>query len=255
LNSKRTTGKKIIRRNCHPIIDPARAGFTTGFLQSHTVALPGLKNIKKHLIWYLAGGLFAGFMLLTFFVLLDPLSKIDRKFSEEIQEHHYRVLDQLMKGISAFGYMPASAILVGLTALLLLLFSYKREAFFVLLTALSGLISTFVKFLVNRSRPAAPLVRVLEKTQQQSFPSGHVQFYIVFFGFLVLLMYQLKDLPKTLRAGISGLSLLLIFSVPISRIYLGAHWFTDVLGGFILGLLILLVLAYAYLNVFVKTKD
>ena len=215
--------------------------------------MAGLKNIKKHLIWYLAGGLVAGFMLLTAFVLLDPLSKIDREFSEEIQEHRHLVLDRLMKIISAFGYMPASAILVGVTALVFLLLSYKREALFVLMTSLSGLIGTLVKLLVNRPRPAAPLVMVLEKTQQQSFPSAHVLFYVVFFGFLVLLMYLLNDLPKTLRIGIAGISLLLIFSIPVSRIYLGAHWFTDVLGGFLLGLLTLVVLAYAYLNAW-KTK-
>ncbi|MDP9077651.1 MAG: phosphatase PAP2 family protein [Bacteroidota bacterium] len=214
-----------------------------------------MKNIKKNLIWYLAGGLIAVFMLLTAFVFLDPLSKIDREFSEEIQEHHYLVLDQLMRGISAFGYMPVSAILVGATALFFLLCRYKREALFVMLSALSGLISTLVKLLVNRPRPAASLVRVLEKTQQQSFPSGHVLFYVVFFGFLLLLMYQLTGLPRILRRAISILSLLLIFTIPISRIYLGAHWFTDVLGGFILGLLTLVLLAYAYLNAFVKTKD
>ncbi len=234
---------------------PARAGFATGSLQSHSLSLTGLKNIKKNLIWYLAGGLIAVFMLLTAFVFLDPLSKIDREFSEEIQEHHYLVLDQLMRGISAFGYMPVSAILVGATALFFLLCRYKREALFVMLSALSGLISTLVKLLVNRPRPAASLVRVLEKTQQQSFPSGHVLFYVVFFGFLLLLMYQLTGLPRILRRAISILSLLLIFTIPISRIYLGAHWFTDVLGGFILGLLTLVLLAYAYLNAFVKTKD
>jgi len=215
--------------------------------------LSGLKHIKKHLTWYLAGSLTAGFVLLTAFVVLDPLSKIDREFSEEIQEHHHLFVDQLMKWISAPGYMPASAILVGATALLFLLSGYKREALFVVLGSLSGLVSTLVKLLVNRPRPAAPLVRVLIKTQQQSFPSGHVLFYVVFFGFLVLLMYQLKGLHKILRISVAGFSLLLILLVPLSRIYLGAHWFTDVLGGYLLGMLCLIALANTYLHAW-KTK-
>ncbi|MDP9078923.1 MAG: phosphatase PAP2 family protein [Bacteroidota bacterium] len=204
--------------------------------------------MRKNIIWYFSGAIAAGFLLLTAFVLLDPLSLIDREFSEEVQEHHNQLLDHVMKLISWFGYMPGSAILIAATALLFLLFGYKKEALFVLLTALSGLVSTLVKLLVNRPRPVPTLVRVIEKTQQQSFPSGHVLFYTVFFGFLVLLMYRLAHLPKTLRILVAIISVFFLFTVPVSRIYLGAHWLTDVLAGFFLGLLSLASLSYFYLK-------
>lgn len=197
---------------------------------------------------YLATMLSAGFLLLTLFVVFDPLSRIDREFSEEIQEHHNLLLDRLMKAISWFGYSPGSTIIVAGTALLFLLFRYKKEALFIVLTSLSGLLSTLVKILINRPRPLAPLVRVIEKTEQQSYPSGHVIFYTTFFGFLTLLMYLLKQLPKGLRVSITVLSLFLVFSVPFSRIYLGAHWFSDVLGGFLLGMLLLIALGFCYLH-------
>jgi len=197
---------------------------------------------------YLLSIIVAGFFFLNLFVLLDPISLMDREFSEEIQEHHNHVFDVAMKLVSWFGYMPNAAILAICTALLFLIFKYKREALFTIFTMMSGLITSSVKFLVDRPRPLPSLVRIIEKTRQQSFPSGHVVFYIVFFGFLFLLMFRLTALPKVLRVSVSACCLLLILTVPISRIYLGAHWFTDVLGGLLLGLLCLYTLSYYYLK-------
>jgi membrane-associated phospholipid phosphatase len=204
---------------------------------------------KKRILRYVMLGILIGFILLTIFVIVFPTSIIDREFSEEVQEHQYVFLDTVMKAISWFGYIPAAPVMVSGTALIFLGFKYNREAFFLLLTMLASLVSTVIKLLVNRPRPSENLVRVIVKTQQQSFPSGHVLFYVTFFGFLVILMYRLNAIPKWLRLSVSVFSLLLIFTIPFSRIYLGAHWFTDVTGGFLVGLLCLYVLGYFYLKI------
>jgi len=81
-----------------------------------------------------------------------------------------------MKGVSWLGYMPNSVIVALITALIFYLFKYKKEALFLVLTMSSGLVSSFVKMIVNRSRPSKSLVRIIETTQQQSYPSGHVIF-------------------------------------------------------------------------------
>lgn len=194
------------------------------------------------------GSLAMGFLVLTVFVLLFPSSFIDREFSEEVQEHSNPFLDTVMKGVSIFGYMPYSAITVLGTGLLFLLFKRKKEALFVVLTALSSLVSLGIKILVNRPRPTENIVKILVKTTEKSFPSGHVLFYVVFFGFLTLLMYEIKSIPKLVRYPVSALCLLLIFTVPYSRVYLGAHWFTDVIAGFFLGLICLYGLSAWYLK-------
>lgn len=190
-----------------------------------------------------------GFILLTLVVVLLPTTFVDIDFSKEVQEHQNPLLDTAMEAISWFGYTKGALITVLSTALLLLLARYKRAALFVVLTLLSSLVSTVVKALINRPRPSASLVRIVQKTTQQSFPSGHVLFYVVFFGFITVLMYQLRRLNKTLRIIVAAISLFLIFSIPASRIYLGAHWFTDVTAGFLLGLLCLYVLSFYYLKV------
>lgn len=196
-----------------------------------------------------------GFVALTILVTLYPTSFIDLEFSEEVQEHQNKFLDTAMYLISVPGYMPESPIMIVCTSLVLFLFRYKKAAVFVMLTMLAGLVSTVVKALVNRPRPSDDVVRIVLKTTQQSFPSGHVLFYVVFFGFLVVLMYQLEDIPKLLRWFVIAFSLFMIFAIPFSRIYLGAHWFTDVMGGFLLGVLCLYLLSWLYLRKPAKTEE
>ena len=190
----------------------------------------------------------AGFLALTALVILFPASSLDIGISHEIQEHHNAFIDELMYLVSCPGYMPEAPIMIGGVSLLLLLFKYKKAALFVLLTMLSGLISTIVKALVNRPRPSEDIVHIVLKTKQQSFPSGHVMFYVIFFGFLCVLMYQLQGIPKVLRILVIAFSLALMFIIPVSRIYMGAHWFTDVLGGFLMGLVCLYLLSWLYLR-------
>jgi len=205
-----------------------------------------LKKYQVHIVNFVLGSISIGFVALTILIIIFPHSFVDLKFSQEMQEHQNPFLDTIMKLASWFGYFPGSAIVVLLGTLLFFIFKYRTEALCVFLTSVSGLISSVIKILVNRPRPTAPAVRIVQKVHEQSFPSGHVLFYIVFFGFLIVLMYQLKTIPAMIRISVAAFSALLIFAIPFSRIYLGAHWFTDVLGGFLLGILCLYLLCVFY---------
>ncbi|WP_186461850.1 phosphatase PAP2 family protein [Mucilaginibacter pallidiroseus] len=189
-----------------------------------------------------------GFIALTALVALLPTSGLDIEFSHYIQSRQNPVLDKIMYLISTPGYTPEAPIMIVATSLLFLLFKYKKAAGYTLLTALSGLLSTIVKALVNRPRPSKDIVRIVFETSQKSFPSGHMMFYVIFFGFMIVLMFQLEGVAKWVRTVVIVISLFFIFTIPVSRIYLGAHWFTDVLGGFLLGLPSLYVLAWLYLR-------
>jgi membrane-associated phospholipid phosphatase len=109
------------------------------------------------------------------------------------------------------------------------------------LTATSDGMAGAVKMVVGRARPSADLVRVLQHPSDFSFPSGHTVHYVVFFGALIYLcarMLKRRSASPVTRwiAGVTlGLSVILIALVGMSRVYLGAHWPTDVLGGYILG--------------------
>lgn len=245
--------------NLHCTCDPAHLLLSNIKYSDINCCLPNHNNMitptkvlayfrrDERLLLHICLFLLGGFVLLTLFVYLLPPTFIDIELSEEVQEDRNPWLDGGMRLVSWFGNGAVSVVLTGITALAFFVVRARREALFVLLTLLAGAVIYLLKIAVDRPRPTADLVTIIEQAQYQSFPSGHVTFYVVFFGFLTFLMYRLGWVWNWLRWNVGLASLLLIFSVPFSRMYLGAHWFTDVLGGFFIGLLCLIGLAKWYL--------
>ncbi|NCA87209.1 MAG: phosphatase PAP2 family protein [Clostridia bacterium] len=196
---------------------------------------------------YLIIGLLVVFLILTAIVLLLPTTFIDLEFSEEIQEDSNPALDFLMKFISWFGVTPVATTMVLGSALIFAIIRHWREAVFTIATLLVSVITYGIKILINRPRPTEDLVNIVEKAQHQSFPSGHTSFYVVFFGFMIFLLLRNRYFKRWLRYPMVLVMLVLIFSIPVSRVYLGAHWFTDVAAGFVLGILVLWALIWGYL--------
>lgn len=188
------------------------------------------------------------FLVLTAVVYFLPTTIIDYEFSEEVQEYKSPFLQFLMKAISWFGSSWVAVAMVVGSAALFAAFRYVKEALFVLLTSVIWVVTYGIKVLINRPRPSADIVEVIVQANHQSFPSGHTSFYVVFFGFLIFLMLFRHEIHRIIRYAVIVFSLFLILSVPFSRIYLGAHWFTDVSAGFILGLLVLYILIRLYLS-------
>lgn len=200
------------------------------------------KHFSKRRIHYFIVAFAGLFMLLTAIVYFLPTTIIDYEFTEEVQEHKSPLLHHAMLAISWFGSTWVSVALVFGTALVFLLFKHYKEALFVVLTSIIWVITFGIKVLIDRPRPSEDFVDVMVKAEHQSFPSGHTSFYVVFFGFITFLMLFRNEIPKLIRYTIIIFSLFLILTVPFSRVYLGAHWFTDVAAGFVLGLLILYTL-------------
>jgi undecaprenyl-diphosphatase len=204
-----------------------------------------LQNRKK--AYYLLITLVVIFLILTAIVLLLPTTGFDLRFTERIQKVSNPALDVFMKSISWFGVTSvALAIVLGI-ALIFVIIHRWREAFFTMATFLAPVITYGIKILINRPRPTEELVKIVEKAQHQSFPSGHTSFYVVFFGFMIFLLVRNGFFKRWFRYSLVVILLIIIFSIPFSRIYLGAHWFTDVAAGFVLGILVLWALIEGYL--------
>lgn len=116
------------------------------------------------------------------------------------------------------------------------------DAVFIFLTSLTAvLVGLALKLVVARPRPSAELVRVYEPSQSYSFPSITALFSAVLLGAIVYLIWRTR-LPRSVLRFALGASLVLILTLGLSRVYVGEHWATDVLGGWLFGAAWLLVL-------------
>ena len=137
-----------------------------------------------------------------------------------------------MQLISDSGSALVWQIVLGVVVLWLLWRRLPRLALFVVITAAgSSLLNTVVKTAVHRLRPVLtdPVVR----ESGLSFPSGHAQAAIV--GYAVLLLVFLPILHGAWRRVAMTFSVFMGLAIGFSRIALGVHYVSDVVGGFILG--------------------
>jgi membrane-associated phospholipid phosphatase len=138
---------------------------------------------------------------------------------------------------TAMRYAPYA---IGLAVVVVLFFRlwWRRLIAIAITTSAAGLIAWILKLIVSRPRPTPDLIEVIADTQGSGFPSGHTAMAIALGGFLIYLMPRLVKSP-TIAALLRALIIVLILAVGLSRIYLGAHWLSDVVGGLALGGLIL----------------
>lgn len=203
--------------------------------------------MKKHLFAFYA--LVAVSIIgLTYFVQTYPISGFDLYMSHEIQKQKGWDLTFIMKFISIFYNAWIGPLSVIFASLFFYLTRHRRESFFTMAVFIPDIFNMLMKIMIHRARPTSEDVKVLSTFTQSSFPSGHVVHYVVFFGFLIAAMVVNKNISSSWRFIVGIFSAFLILTVSISRIYLGAHWVTDVLGGYLFGLVYLGIILKFYLN-------
>lgn len=194
------------------------------------------------------------FLMLTWLVISHENIHVDQVVSSHLQPTDTQHVNAVMVAFSIFGNVPSAILITVSISVLLFFLKRKRESILMLSTLLTGVVSWIVKVLVDRPRPTADLVNILEKTSFQSFPSGHTLFYTVLFGNAAILIFYAKGMKSWLKFILMGLCIIIVIIAGYSRIYLGSHWFTDVLGGLILGIILLIGSEYWYRRPSEKSK-
>lgn len=190
--------------------------------------------------------LLGSFLLLSFFAHQFAYFQLDLRISRSLQGINSPFFSLVMNIVSELGDDFHLEIIVALAVGTLFFVGYRRESFRALLFAVSAAtIGSLLKVFINRPRPDSGLVQIQEIFLDKSFPSLHVLVFTAFFGYMFYLsLYKVQRF--WLRLLIASGSVFLILTVGLSRIYLGAHWASDVLGGYLLGLwLFSIIIAHA----------
>jgi membrane-associated phospholipid phosphatase len=128
----------------------------------------------------------------------------------------------------------------------------KLEAILIPVTGLLTFVNTALKLVINHSRPEVIMVLnspasaafgPVSEHPNNGFPSGHAFFAIILLGLLAYYIFITEKKPAVRVPALIGL-IILILLVGISRIYMGKHWLSDVLGGYLIGGIFLTVLIW-----------
>jgi membrane-associated phospholipid phosphatase len=190
------------------------------------------KLVRAEYVLYAA---LAAFAVLAVFARAYAYFSWDVRATLALQTLPVPGLLSFMRLVSTFGDSWHGWALAAVAMLAFALRRRRTEMFALLFSVAGGeIVNRLVKWLVGRPRPSAPLVRVSGQWARESFPSGHVTFYVCFFGFLFLIAYGVLHRGTNARRVCLVLAALPVLTIGASRVYLGAHWTSDVVGAYLL---------------------
>lgn len=176
-----------------------------------------------------SGWLFFG--VLEDIVSGDPLVQLDHAVFRLLQDLRIEAVDRWMVAITGMGSV---GVLLPLIVVVLLWLLWRRcwrtAGYWVATVAVAELLVQLLKSTLGRQRP----LDLYSGVERFSFPSGHVTVSTVVLSFLAFLLS--RGQPRGMRTAIAVVGGVYLALVAISRLYLGAHWFSDVVGGMSLGL-------------------
>jgi membrane-associated phospholipid phosphatase len=197
----------------------------------------------------------AAFSVIFVLVRKKRSAATDAAITLRLQKRDHPRFDRLMKLVSWPGFPPQSRLLPPSIAAALWLLGLRIEAVFQLMAWGTGFISFTLKSIMQRSRPGPdnPGIKVMvANIGGSSFPSGHVINYMGVYGFLAFLAHTWIR-PSVIRRVVVGFLVSLLSLVGPSRVYLGHHWFTDVVASYLLGTTWLVGLTGLYRKVKLRT--
>ena len=185
--------------------------------------------------------------MLLFICLIGFLALAEDVFHQEIMNgdivgyvivsklFKFNISTPIAKFITNFG---GAIFVIILTTILFFVIKDKKIGISIIVNlVIITLLNQILKFIMQRPRPTE--FRLIEETGY-SFPSGHSMISLAFYGYLIYLIYKYINNKHLKRILIIILSTLICIIV-VSRIYLGVHYTSDVLGGFLISIAYLII--------------
>lgn len=188
------------------------------------------------------------FITIMIFVIIKNDLYIDEYGYSLISKLKNENMTNIIKIITNIG---GTIIIAVVTMLSLFIFRNKKINTCIILNLLGIFIlnNLLIKNIIARDRPTG--INIIEENGY-SFPSGHTAISTVVYGYLIYLIYNYVSNKKLKYVLISILSIIILV-VGLTRIYLGVHYTSDVLGGYLLGISYLIMFTYVTRN-YIKEK-
>jgi len=203
--------------------------------------------MKKYLKWIICILSLIIFLILAYLVKTKSEIYLDNIVYNFISKFINNSLTYIIKFITFLG---SATFVIALTVMALLFLKNKRIGIFM---AIDLIVITNFQYLLKpifgRMRPQD--INLIEETSY-SFPSGHSLTAMAFYGFIIYLIY--KSNLKYKKVYITLLSILILL-IGLSRVYLGVHYITDVLGGFTFSLFYLIIFIELIKDYLQKNKN
>jgi membrane-associated phospholipid phosphatase len=192
---------------------------------------------RDDLLLMASAGQFALFAPLAWWAHKHPQPPVEVGIIHVVQKKQSRSLQAAARVLSTIaGSAVLMNILVVPTALLLWKRHLRLEAVMTVgISWTSALVRMLIQRMVDRPRPSPLFVHITKQKRSKSFPSGHVAASLDFWGWLFALGIIMSKGTRPWQKGLLGLPALCVVLIGPSRIYLGDHWSTDVLGGYLFG--------------------
>ena len=208
-----------------------------------------IKFIKNNWRWMLLFICLIGFLALAEEVFHQEIMNGDIVGYDIVSKlFKFNVSTPIAKFITNFG---GAIFVISLTTILFFVIKDKKIGISIITNlGIVTILNQIIKFIMQRPRPTE--FRIIEETGY-SFPSGHSMVSMAFYGYLIYLIYKYVKNKYVKWISIVLLSIL-ICSIGVSRIYLGVHYTSDVLGGFLVSISYL-ILFISTVNKFFIEKD
>ena len=212
--------------------------------------LVGLKNFLlnnyKLLIMFVC-------IIILLFLIEDVMDKDIMTFDETGYSivSKYLITDTLTPIAKIITFFGSAYWLIGLSIFLLLIIRNRKIGISISINlGLAALTNFLLKQILQRPRPIGH--RIIDETGY-SLPSGHSMVSMAFYGFLIYLVYKRIE-NKHLKSFLIALLLVLIINIGISRIYLGVHYTSDVIAGFLVAISYLIIYANTIKGLILEDK-
>lgn len=171
----------------------------------------------------------------------EPMIRADVAILNLFESLRSPIGDRLMIAITTLGDgIVVTVVTLAVAGYLFARKAWRRASGFLIAMVGTALFVPMIKFLLHRSRP----MELYSGADAFSFPSGHATLNTVLFGICAVLIAH--DRSRWAKAGIFTIAATFVITIGFSRVYLGAHWMSDVLAGLLFGTAMVAAFAFVF---------